>query len=287
MNPIVFHLISGDAYFTGHALLLLSLLSCRQQRRRRKQFDALSGFLGVIFIALTAVPTSLIFYAVWLCIAVAWFIKRLRKSLFPPQRNLLLIFTLIVIAGSAISELLWKFPPQFDRTVSPTLIVFGDSVTAGIGENEAETWPSLLGAATNLEVIDYSKMGTTVGSELNSLAEKTLQPGLIIVELGGNDILGSTTVDEFRNQLDQFLHQLTATGQPVVMFELPVPPFLNCFGIAQRQIAMKHNVQLIPKRIFARVLAGNHSTLDSIHLSQEGHEFMAKLVWEQISPCFE
>ena len=76
------------------------------------------------------------------------------------------------------------------------MIIFGDSVTAGIGENEAETWPSILEEATNLKVLDDSKMGATVGSELNDLIEKTLPPGLIIIELGGNDMLGTTTVDE-------------------------------------------------------------------------------------------
>lgn len=287
MNPIVFHLISGDAYFTGHALLFVTLLTCRQQGWRRKQLGTLSGFLGVIFIALTAVPTSPIVYAAWFCAAIAWIIDRLSKDSHSLQRKLRLSMITVVLVGSAISELSWRLPLRFDETVPPTLIIYGDSVTAGIGENEATTWPSLLEETTSLKVIDYSKMGATVGSELNDLEEKSLPPGLVIVELGGNDMLGTTTVDEFRNNLDQFLHQLTATGQPVVMFELPVPPFLNRFGIAQRQIAMKYGVQLIPRRIFARVLAGNHSTLDSIHLSQEGHELMAKFVWEQIEHGFE
>ncbi len=287
MNPIVFHLISADAYFTGHVLLILCLLTCQQQGRRRSQLSALCGFIGVIFIALTAVPTSPVVYAVWFCAAVVWIMDRLSKDSRPLQRKFRLSTIALILAGTAISELSWRLPLRFDKIGSPALIIFGDSVTAGIGENEAETWPSLLEETTSLKVLDYSKMGATVGSELDDLTEKSLPPGLIIVELGGNDLLGTTTVDEFRTQLDQFLQQLTATGQPVVMFELPVPPFLIRFGIAQRQIAMKHDVQLIPKHIFARVLAGNQSTLDSIHLSQQGHELMAKLVWEQIEHGFE
>ena len=70
------------------------------------------------------------------------------------------------------------------------------------------------------------------------------------------------------------------------MFELPLPPFCNEFGRAQRNVAAKHNVILIPKRVFLSVIAGSDSTLDSIHLSQSGHQFMADCVWKLVRSAF-
>lgn len=70
------------------------------------------------------------------------------------------------------------------------------------------------------------------------------------------------------------------------MFELPLPPFCNEFGRAQRTVAAKHNVILIPKRVFLSVIAGSDSTLDSIHLSQSGHQFMADCVWRLVRSAF-
>ena len=64
------------------------------------------------------------------------------------------------------------------------------------------------------------------------------------------------------------------------MFELPLPPFYNAFGIIQRRLAKKHGVTLIPKRVLMRVLSGSNATLDSIHLTQHGHEMLAASVWE-------
>lgn len=70
------------------------------------------------------------------------------------------------------------------------------------------------------------------------------------------------------------------------MFELPLPPFCNEFGRVQRRLAAKHGVTLIPKRVFATVLAGEEATLDSIHLSRAGHERMAEVVWGLIRGAY-
>lgn len=71
------------------------------------------------------------------------------------------------------------------------------------------------------------------------------------------------------------------------MFELPLPPFYHEYGRIQRAVAAKYHVLLVPKRIFLSAIAGSDSTLDSIHLSQSGHEFMADCVWRLVKSAFE
>jgi acyl-CoA thioesterase-1 len=80
--------------------------------------------------------------------------------------------------------------------------------------------------------------------------------------------------------------QVTASQRQVVMFELPLPPFHHEYGRIQRTLAHKYGVSLIPKRVFLTVLAASDSTLDTIHLSQAGHELMAARVWQLISSAF-
>jgi acyl-CoA thioesterase-1 len=70
------------------------------------------------------------------------------------------------------------------------------------------------------------------------------------------------------------------------MFELPLPPFYHEFGRIQRDAAGRRQVALIPKRVFLNLLAGQGATLDSVHLSQAGHQQMADLVWELVGPAF-
>ena len=72
----------------------------------------------------------------------------------------------------------------------------------------------------------------------------------------------------------------------VVMFELPLPPLYNDFGIVQRRLAAQYRVALIPKRVLAGVIAGSGSTIDSLHLSAEGHRAMADAVWSAIGTAY-
>ncbi len=97
---------------------------------------------------------------------------------------------------------------------------------------------------------------------------------------------GSTTSQQFATDIDALLaHPVTADRQ-IVMFELPLPPFSHEYGRVQRAAAAKHNVILVPKRVFLSVIAGGESTLDTIHLSQSGHQVMADSVWRLVKSAF-
>ena len=128
-------------------------------------------------------------------------------------------------------------------------------------------------------------MGATVGSALRHLEKEPLGDGLVLLEIGGNDLLGTTTVTDFEDLLDRLLVEVCRPGRVVVMLELPLPPFCNDYGRAQRRLAAAHGVTLIPKRWLVDVLTANGATVDGIHLSQEGHELMAEKVWRLLKPA--
>ncbi len=286
MNPFVFHLVSGDAFFTGNMLLAVALSGVMSNRKFVKRLAFVCALLGLLLIAMTAVPSGNLYFLCWLALGFYWSVGRLA---FKESRRFKmggLVATLMFVCVAMLCEFTWRKHLQFGQPESRTLIIFADSLTAGIGENEAETWPKLLSEEHNLDVVDHSRMGATVGSELKRLDQLNIPSGLVLIELGGNDLLGSTTVADFERQLDQFLSEVTTSNQLVIMLELPVPPLFNRFGSVQRRLARKHAVQLIPKRELAKVLAGPENTLDSIHLTQAGHEQMAKTVWKQISSAF-
>ncbi len=71
------------------------------------------------------------------------------------------------------------------------------------------------------------------------------------------------------------------------MIELPLPPFFNEFGRIQRNLARIYGVTLIPRRRLMEVLATKGATLDTIHLSEKGHQLMAEMVWRQIGQFLE
>jgi acyl-CoA thioesterase-1 len=109
--------------------------------------------------------------------------------------------------------------------------------------------------------------------------------GLVLIEIGGNDLLGTTTSADFDRDLESLLQRVCIPGRTVLMFELPLPPLMNEYGRVQRRLAARYDVKLIPKRVLMSVLAADGNTLDSIHLSPAGHQRMADNVWSIIEPA--
>ncbi len=66
--------------------------------------------------------------------------------------------------------------------------MIGDSVTAGMGE--AETWPKILAASHGVEIRNHAQAGATVRSAQQQANKMGDVPGVILLEIGGNDLLG-------------------------------------------------------------------------------------------------
>jgi lysophospholipase L1-like esterase len=101
---------------------------------------------------------------------------------------------------------------------------------------------------------------------------------LLIIELGGNDLLGGSNADEFRRDLTALLASVSQPGRIVAMFELPLLPLQNAFGEAQRDVSSRLGVRLIPRRVLAGAVALSGHTTDGLHLSAAGHRWLANRV---------
>ena len=157
------------------------------------------------------------------------------------------------------------------------LLVIGDSVTAGLNDGE-NTWPRQLSRAAAVEVLDASQPGATLQSARQQNSRLSDEIGLVVLEIGGNDMLEGLAVTRFEDDLDHLLAEVTQSGRSAVMFELPLPPFCAAYGAAQRRQAKRHRVHLIPKRLFAKVLTTRGATVDGIHLSERGQSQMMELI---------
>jgi acyl-CoA thioesterase-1 len=275
MNPIVYHIVSGQAFFTGVTLVLLAtLLSLRESSQARRGM-VFSLVIGGLAMAVSSTPLPWWFYGVAMLVTLFWlgtaYKKRWRKAAAEAMVGVWLLGLLL--------EVPYHLTPGVEPVSSRRLTVIGDSVTAGLGDTQTETWPHILAREHDVEVQDLSHVGDTVAAARKRVAETQIDSQLVLLEIGGNDVLGSTTPAEFATNLDLLLTQLSSPGRQLVMLELPLPPFYHVFGRIQRRLAKKHGVKLVPKRVFLSILAGGDATLDSIHLSQAGQQKMADVVW--------
>ncbi len=110
---------------------------------------------------------------------------------------------------------------------------------------------------------------------------------LVLIEIGGNDLLMGVSSDEYGKALDALLSTVAAPNRTVLMFELPLFPNKIAYGQIQRRLSAKYRVALIPKRYFAQVIGDAGGTTDGLHLSASGARLMAALVAQVLSPLLK
>ncbi len=285
MNPIVFHIASGHSYFTGIALIVLAIVASRQTSRILQRSAAVMLFVGAVGVALSSTAVPYWLYGVAVVGTVLWMVSAFVNS-WQKWAHWVAIAGWLILA---IVEIPYQFLPTLKPTAARSMTVIGDSVTAGGvgGDEEFQRWPQILEREHNVNVQDISHMGDTARSALKRAKKQQIDSPLVFVEIGGNDVLGSTQPADFAADLEALISHVSAPGRQVVMFELPLLPFYHEYGRHQRRIAAKYGVALVPKRVFLSVLAGGDSTMDSIHLSQEGHRKMAATVWSLVGGTFD
>jgi acyl-CoA thioesterase I len=289
LNLVIYFVGSGNAFFLGIALLVMGIgVSFLTLGRMLRLVRNLAVAVGVILIAISATPLPWWLYAILALFTLGWLSLEWRSPRV--GRHVLLAARLVALAvwSAALAfELPYHFAPaRLSPLGMPKLFVIGDSVSAGMKEGEQGTWPRLLAKKEGIEVDDFSKMGATVGSARTQAGRIGDENGIVLLEIGGNDLLSATTSEEFAEQLDLLLAETCRRGRIVLMLELPLPPFHNRFGMIQRDLAAKHGVLLIPKRVFIGILTTSGATLDGIHLTPAGHAQLADAIWRVISPAY-
>jgi acyl-CoA thioesterase I len=176
--------------------------------------------------------------------------------------------------------------PQIVGAPCDHLVVIGDSISSGIGPH-TPAWPRMMQQMTGMPIKNLSRPGAGTIEALSMTDEITTEDRVVLLEVGGNDMLAGVPPDEFAKALDSLLARITTPVRTIVMFELPVLPQKMAYGHIQRRLAAKYRVWLIPKRFFVDVLGGARATSDGLHLSESGARHMAVLVTQALSPVLK
>jgi acyl-CoA thioesterase-1 len=287
MNPAVAFFASGDSLYLGIFLLLLAIVaSPNVQRRWLLLTRNVVSWFALVMMAMASPPFP---WGIDLAVLVAfalWFVAvnvSSHEQTWVKLRWGAAIALFLLLLPLAASELSHRRTPLIVGVPSDHLVVIGDSISSGI-DSRYPAWPSLLQQMTGVPVKNLARPGATV-IEARSMAENVLpEDRIVVVEIGGNDLLSGTASIEFERQLALLLSKLASPGRTVVMFELPLLPNRIAYGRIQRRLASKYSVWLIPKRYFVDVMSGAGATPDGLHLSPQGTSQMALLAGKILSP---
>jgi len=279
VSPILIHLGSGAGFFSGMGIVALAVcLAYGLPNRWMLAGCDILVVVGMLLVGLSSTPVPAGVLPAWCVATVTAAIALHFRSVSPRARAVLAAPAILLCVSAALLEMPHHFTPDPPNGPFKRLYVLGDSITAGVGREDGPRWPKVVQQDTGVEVVDLAIPGARVNDMSRVAARTKLGDGLVLIEIGGNDMLRRASVKDFARELDDLLTTVQGPGRAVVMFELPLLPFHAEFGRAQRRVATKHEVTLIPKRYFASVFAGADATVDGLHLSGRGHQHMAQVV---------
>ena len=183
---------------------------------------------------------------------------------------------------------------QAHATETPTVLVFGDSLSAGYGIDVDQSWAALL--QTRLtdqgyehQVINASISGDTTesGAARIALAIASFEPSLIILELGGNDGLRGIPADRMRENLHKIIKTSKDSGAAVVLLGIRIPPnygqrYIEDFDNVFRELAIELDVPWIEFFMDGVALNDELMQSDGIHPNAAAQAILLDNAWPMI-----
>lgn len=199
-------------------------------------------------------------------------------SLRPIRISLLVaIATISLVSGIGCN----KAKPS-DR--STPVIAFGDSLVAGVGTTSGGNFVSLLSQRLNVSILNSGRPGDTTGAALSRLQVSVLDrnPGIVIVLLGGNDLLQGIPIQTRLNNINSIVDQIRAKGAAVVLVGLGMGQIDPWEG-ALPGIATRTSSTLVPD-ILEGIFGVPALMFDSVHPNNAGHQIMADRIEPLLRP---
>lgn len=178
--------------------------------------------------------------------------------------------------------------PDVPNLDSPgkTIVCLGDSITSGVGAEPGQPYPALLAAKLNREVINEGVAGDTAEDGLARVDQALAHdPWMVIVELGGNDILRRVPPDRTEAALRQVLDRLLAARVVPVLVELEVP-FAGRYSDVFERIEDDYDIPVVEDSL-GEILLDPALKADPIHPNAQGHVELAAAIAGVVEPIVE
>ncbi|MCP3699389.1 MAG: multifunctional acyl-CoA thioesterase I/protease I/lysophospholipase L1 [Aliivibrio sp.] len=182
------------------------------------------------------------------------------------------------------------------QAYSETLLILGDSLSAGYNMPIEQSWPSLLplqleklGKITT--VVNGSISGDTTGNGLARLSTllKQHQPNYVLIELGANDGLRGFPPKRISANLESMFTQIKAANAKPLLMQIQVPPnygkrYSQAFGSLYPKLSAKHDIPLLPFFLEKVIIKPEWMMKDGLHPKPEAQPWIAMFMARELLP---
>ncbi|MGH8702141.1 MAG: arylesterase [Burkholderiales bacterium] len=190
-----------------------------------------------------------------------------------------LAFTLLLIAALvSCGERVPRVPAVGPNEV---IVAFGDSLTYGTGAAESESYPVVLAQLIGRTVVRAGVPGEVTAQGLGRLPQviEKHRPALMIVCLGGNDMLRRVDEAQVRRNLREIIRTIKARGIAVVLVGVPRPALITSAAAFYGELAQEFDIPYEGK-VVTDVLYQLELKADPFHPNAKGYRKMAEAIAE-------
>jgi acyl-CoA thioesterase-1 len=177
-----------------------------------------------------------------------------------------------------------------------TVLVFGDSLSAGYGLAQEAGWVSLAAKRIGEVAPDYKVVNASISGETAAGGRRRIEsalaqhkPAIVVVELGANDGLRGQRIETLRADLEAILNACLKRNARVVLVGMRLPPnygagYVKQFEAVYAELAKKLWVALVP--FLFEGFGERHELFqpDGIHPTREAQPLMLETVWRVLGP---
>ena len=177
-----------------------------------------------------------------------------------------------------------------------TILVWGDSLSAGYGLEKGQEWPALLQTRLQAEGFRHVVVNGSVSGETSSggrtrlpdaLAEHA--PQVVILELGANDGLRGLPPKLLADNLQAMIAEATGAGARVLLVGMQMPPnygpaYTRRFSAVYRDLAEREELPLVPFLMEGFADRPEMFLADGIHPTAEAQGLILDNVWVELKP---
>ena len=169
-----------------------------------------------------------------------------------------------------------------------TLLILGDSISAGYGINQKDNWVSMLQSkfnndGTSIKLINSSVSGDTTSGGLQRL-RKDLQkfdPDYVLIELGGNDALRGYPIKRIKDNLQTMIALIKNNNSKALLMQIRIPPnygqkYTLAFERIYLELAASEEIYFLPFMLENVGLNPDLMQPDGIHPNAKAQPLIAK-----------
>ena len=169
-----------------------------------------------------------------------------------------------------------------------TLLILGDSISAGYGINQKDNWVTVLQSkfdneGTSIKLINSSVSGDTTSGGLQRLRRdlQKFDPDYVLIELGGNDALRGYPIKRIKDNLQTMIALIKNNNSKALLMQIRIPPnygqkYTLAFERIYVELASSEEIYFLPFMLENVGLNPDLMQPDGIHPNAKAQPLIAK-----------